>query len=370
MSKTPDILTNDFTKYAQCLEKRHKISEQIRGKSISATADAKRIITLLHQITDCRDIAKLFNEVDNRFVMLRNDFKTIAMQIDDARDLVDPLYFYKAYTAGIEEMIEAMSFYWFLRERRLLSPREVKEYLRFSRENADQSTESDKTQLFVLYFTIDDYIAGLADFTGELMRYATNCASKGEYADSTLVLEIIRPLYNQMFHRAALDKFDLMHKKSTVMFASISKVETLLYRATIKGRGAKKRQLERENKSSVHLSSKQITMDWIQNRKQSSLNDCISFIFPMIFKIFGYTTMIADILSIDFTKFAQIFPTISKTFGYESKSADILSNEYTKYAQIFPTISKTFGYESKSADILSNEYTKYAQVVFLFYYLL
>ena len=109
----------------------------------------------------------------------------------------------RAYSAGLQEWIEALSFYHFLRNNKIISYEEVSMQLQFEESNlsntnvnaensshapTDQDTESkeepteeSENQTEPLSVTIppSEFILGIADLTGELMRNAINALGAG-----------------------------------------------------------------------------------------------------------------------------------------------------------------------------------------------
>ena len=43
---------------------------------------------------------------------------------------------------------------------------------------------------------VEDYLSGIADLTGELMRYAINCVGKGDHGRALQVCQFLRNLNN------------------------------------------------------------------------------------------------------------------------------------------------------------------------------
>lgn len=103
----------------------------------------------------------------------------------------------RAYSAGLQEWIEALSFYHFLRNNKIISYEEVSTQLVFeesSFSNAENKTDTaadtittsteepiETSQTEPLFVTIppSEFILGIADLTGELMRNAINALGAG-----------------------------------------------------------------------------------------------------------------------------------------------------------------------------------------------
>ena len=81
--------------------------------------------------------------------------------------------FLRAYSPGLQEWVEALSFYHFLRYNKIISFQETQDQLRFT------GTEETEDSSFVTV-PQSEYVLGLADLTGEMMRNAINALGAGE----------------------------------------------------------------------------------------------------------------------------------------------------------------------------------------------
>jgi len=134
---------------------------------------------------------------------------------------------------GIQEFIEAMSFQHYLQTQSLIKRNEASQII------------SEGLQL-----TIDDYILGIFDLVGELMRFAiTTMATSGFLpgsgeADSGSERTILMDLWSLRAHLEALDPTSSggtglgkdVEKKMEVMKTCVNKVETAAYGMIIRGR--------------------------------------------------------------------------------------------------------------------------------------
>ena len=85
----------------------------------------------------------------------------------------DDYQFIRAYSPGLQEWVEALSFYHFLRHGVIISYQDTAAQLRFS----PLDTESSSLAVSVPQ---SEYVLGLADLTGELMRNAINALGSGD----------------------------------------------------------------------------------------------------------------------------------------------------------------------------------------------
>ena len=89
----------------------------------------------------------------------------------------DDYQFLRAYSPGLQEWVEALSFYHFLTTNKIISYQETQDELRFKLPaNEEREGELEAT----VTIPQSEYVLGLADLTGELMRNAINALGAGE----------------------------------------------------------------------------------------------------------------------------------------------------------------------------------------------
>ena len=134
---------------------------------------------------------------------------------------------------GIQEFMEAIAFQHYLQTQSLIKRDEASQII------------SEGIQL-----TIDDYILGIFDLVGELMRFAiTTMATSGSLpgsaeANSNTERTILMDLWSLRAHLEALDATSFggiglgkdIEKKMDVMKTCVNKVETAAYGMIIRGR--------------------------------------------------------------------------------------------------------------------------------------
>lgn len=118
---------------------------------------------------------------------------------------------------GLEEYIESLSFLYYLENRDLIPLVEI------------QSTLSDsETGEPLVVVTPEDYILGMSDLTGELMRYATNALSTGDHVTPLAVCDFVRTvkIYFDSIPSWMLQK---LTRKQEETGRSVEKIEKLCY---------------------------------------------------------------------------------------------------------------------------------------------
>lgn len=259
-----------FQEYRKELDEKHDRHERIVKLSRDCTIHSKRIIYTLHRVSgsDAQERGKILSEAEEK---LRADvlprLKSIALEMKG----LDPQLHHYAYAPGVEEFIEALTYLEYLKTCRLISPEEiVRDYLTFEVEPAPASTEQngkdhsesdvsnvpevaevEKTDrekeeaepVKVIQFPLDplDFVLGVADLTGELMRLGINSIGCGEHDRPFDLLPFMRALYCG-FHSIG-PRSKNMSKKMGILRASLAKVENVCYTLKIRGSEVPKQML-------------------------------------------------------------------------------------------------------------------------------
>ena len=142
----------------------------------------------------------------------------IASELDGE----DSYLFSRAYSPGLQEYIEALSFSHFLRNKTLISYEQVKATFEFSKEGGKD-----------LELNPFDYILGIADLTGELMRLCINSAANGDKETPFEVCRFLRDIHDSFLSFGNVSR-DLS-SKLRVLKASMNKVEVACYTLKVRG---------------------------------------------------------------------------------------------------------------------------------------
>ncbi|EEP77530.1 conserved hypothetical protein [Uncinocarpus reesii 1704] len=228
-----------FSYFRSELDEHHDRRERVIKASRDITALSKKMVRSLNT-TVPRSIAK---ENTDRFAQIRNLFNSIT---PDVSGLNSWRYQYQI-TWGVQEYIEALSFQYYIEKKQLIPLEEVRNSLPPE-----------------IYVTETDYVLGLFDLTGELMRFAITAMSTGEnrprstLADANVdgpsgesgsgfghgssaegIMVDLREL------RAMFEKLNVprnhsltkeLNKKMEVMQTSVEKVERAAYGFLVRGR--------------------------------------------------------------------------------------------------------------------------------------
>ncbi|PWN50540.1 Translin [Violaceomyces palustris] len=140
----------------------------------------------------------------------------------------------RAIGPGMEEFIEALSFYHYLRYGNLVSLQEVQARFRlkpFAEGGSDALGGQEGAIL--LPIPTSRYLLGLSDLTGELMRFATNAVGQGDTGKIVNpVLSLLRDIRNELDPFVPLIRD--MKKKQSVTSQSVKKIEDVLYAIAVR----------------------------------------------------------------------------------------------------------------------------------------
>ncbi|CBQ71420.1 conserved hypothetical protein [Sporisorium reilianum SRZ2] len=237
--------------------------ERLIKSSRDVTALSKKVIFLLHRF-DVHDFAsaqpsaktrKLFAEAETKLQKITSLLRQSALaealgsidapgeQLDGSTKRLRAHRYERNIGGGLEEFIEAISLYHYLRTTQLITLRQIQDRFlaepvpesQFYPEQAPESTASSSASPddVALHVPTHRYLLGLSDLTGELMRFATNAVGQG---DTGHVVKQVLALTRQL--RDALDPFvplvrDLK-KKQSVTNQSLRKIEDILYAITVR----------------------------------------------------------------------------------------------------------------------------------------
>ncbi|KAJ3284257.1 hypothetical protein HK104_010026, partial [Borealophlyctis nickersoniae] len=192
--------------------------ERLIKISRDITIASKRVIFLLH-----RQENSISNSDRERILEdARAEQRKIAKLFERAAPDLQGNDFYKHHRSigpGYEEYIEAASFLVYIERGELVTKQELEQNL------VDDSGNQ------ILPITDEDYLLGLADLTGELMRYCINIVGRGEHEKAAEVRNFLRTMKDDY----EILNFPLVRRKMGVMRSSLQKVEDACYAIKVRG---------------------------------------------------------------------------------------------------------------------------------------
>lgn len=208
-------LYKSFITYQTELDKRNDKHERLVKLSRDVTIQSKRAIFSLLRKSEDRE--KIVSEGRNKI----SEIKILLESMNQELQNEDIYRFHRAFSPGIQEFVEAISLLYYLEKSSVISYEEVAEiYFDFGEDSTN-------------FLTPIDYMLGIADLTGELMRMAINAIGNGEF---DLVGEICSTLQeiHSNFSSFSSNQRELS-RKLNVMKNSLRKVESAYYNLKIRG---------------------------------------------------------------------------------------------------------------------------------------
>ena len=161
-------------------------------------------------IRTSRDTIKLSKEII--YAVHRGDMKKADTKIGDIKKKLADLP--KEEITGIvsvakQEYVEALSFFHFVKHHKILT----------------------RTELGVETY---EYLAGMCDFSGELVRKAVKCVVDGNPKEAKVIRDFVDELYGE-FLEFDLADWELRKKYDSIKY-NLKKLEDLMYDTHMKGR--------------------------------------------------------------------------------------------------------------------------------------
>lgn len=269
-----------FAQFTDQLDAHYDRRERIYKLSRDVTIEAKRIIFTLLRYSPKSSVesnVELFAQADQQFDAIRRILFAIAKELHSKDDAVPPFDFSRfwryhySFSPGMQELIEASTLYVFMKRlhehRGPPNPiesgtRVAQSLLATSEElqrdfldlgpllNEDVTMQdatnsalppplsvSQKSPTEPMLFPIasEDYILGVADLSGELMRYATNSVTQSDYETTFTVLEILSQMLASLQSLGSVFQHKDMGFKITTLRQNVCKVEKLAYNIRVRG---------------------------------------------------------------------------------------------------------------------------------------
>ncbi|KAK8963549.1 hypothetical protein KSP40_PGU002581 [Platanthera guangdongensis] len=222
MISTTSAMKEEFTKHVDYLNELNDKRERVVKASRDVTMNSKKVIFQVHRA----------NKDNKEEVLLKAEKDLAATTEQYMSRLVKELQgtdFWKlrrAYSFGVQEYVEAATFCRFCRKGSLLGLNEINSTL------APLSDQNDEP----LQINALDYLLGLADLTGELMRLAIGRISDGEVDYAQRIRRFVQDIYRELTLLAPMmDDNAEMKKKMETMLQSVMKIENACYSVHVRG---------------------------------------------------------------------------------------------------------------------------------------
>ncbi|KAI1737739.1 Translin [Xylaria scruposa] len=221
--------TSMFESFRDELDEHHDRRQRIGKVSRDVTALSKKIIFSLQRVRKLSQPIpeRIQTEIDGRI-------KEIAELLETIQPDVQGMNRYRYPLICLEEFVEAVSFAHYLRHQTLMSAAEAQEALPAN-----------------IQLTAPDYVFGIFDLTGEMMRFATAVTAlsgsmptgevKGEEGEARndkerrTILTDMQDVSSMMQIGPTLGRYNVYAKKLDIMIEQVRKVERLGYGVTVRG---------------------------------------------------------------------------------------------------------------------------------------
>ncbi|KAK9448475.1 Translin [Limtongia smithiae] len=216
------------------LDQHHDARDSIIKASRDITAASKKLIFALQRLKAAPDaqhgwVIRVVS-VDRDIIALETKIREIFASVEQLLSGLGAWRYQRQITGAIQEFIEAITFREYLYEGRIMTYINIKKTLPSS-----------------ILLTYEDYVLGLFDLTGELMRFAISnihvaSSLNGAIQPSAVSLNIRLVLQTLLTEFSALripqrSNFSPTEyqKKLSTLSASVSKVEKAVYSLSVRG---------------------------------------------------------------------------------------------------------------------------------------
>ncbi|XP_037405285.1 translin-associated protein X-like [Triticum dicoccoides] len=212
----------EFTGHAEYLNALNDKRERLVKASRDVTMNSKKVIFQVHRISK-NNREEVLSKAENDLAAVVNQY--IGKLVKELQG-TDFWKLRRAYTPGVQEYIEAATFCRFCKTGTLLGLAEINDSLLAL---SDESIEP-------LQINVLDYLLGVADLSGELMRLAIGRISDGEVEHAKNICAFVRDIYRELTLLVLLmDDNNEMKKKMEVMLQSVVKIENACFSVHVRG---------------------------------------------------------------------------------------------------------------------------------------
>ncbi|KAH8100500.1 Translin family-domain-containing protein [Cristinia sonorae] len=226
MSSSRNNVVNVFDAFRIDLDEHNDRRERLIKSSRDITNLSKKVIFLLHRVMTTDDVSTADKDDRNaraaaqgreKLKEIQKLFAAVGAEVQGDRFW----RYQRNVSPGLQEYIEALSFTHYLETGKLISYDEVQQSL--------------TGELGESYFplTTEDYLLGLSDLTGELMRYAISSISqRGGRMKANEVCTFVRNCKSDF--EVFTPHFRELRKKQSVTSSSLEKIEDAAYAIAVR----------------------------------------------------------------------------------------------------------------------------------------
>ncbi|XP_013920333.1 PREDICTED: translin-associated protein X isoform X1 [Thamnophis sirtalis] len=229
------IMTS-FKMFQLELDTRHDKYERLVKLSRDITIESKRTIFLLHRISSASNVEEILTESEVKLDLVRQKIKQVAQELMGE----DMHQYHRAISPGLQEYVEAVSFQYFIKTRSLISLEDINKQLIFTEDikEEERKPSSDspnkENNTWNIKVTPVDYLLGVADLTGELMRMCINSVGNGDIDTPFELSQFLCEIYDGFSYIGNTGPYEVSKKLYTLK-QSLAKVENACYTLKVRG---------------------------------------------------------------------------------------------------------------------------------------
>ncbi|XP_013134536.1 PREDICTED: translin-associated protein X [Papilio polytes] len=215
-----------FKSAAVKLNDRQDRHERLVKLSRDITIESKRIIFLLHSAITKETCEKAVSEAIIRLQKLaKGPIKSIGLELENIPNYLH----WRAVTPGFQEYVEARTLCSLMQTQNIITFKETQDEFIYKIE--DETNNKERSVVTML--TQNDYMLGIADLTGELMRRAINSIASGDSEECFSCCQNVRDLYTSYLGVTGGSR-ELGRKLATTR-RNVEKVECAVYALRVRG---------------------------------------------------------------------------------------------------------------------------------------
>lgn len=221
VSKRESVYCQQFQQYAHQLDAVNEKRERIVKASRDVTTSSKKVIFQIHRINRTNRGAALEQAERDLHAVQNIHVRRVAQELK-----ANETWKYKrAFSPGMQEFVEAATTLEFCKTGKLLTLQQLNASLSHLKDVSDAPFS----------ISTGDYLLGVADLTGELMRLAISGVAAGQREAAIAVCGFVQALYKGFSQLPNTVDIRGMPKKMDLMLQSLIKIENTCYAVHVRG---------------------------------------------------------------------------------------------------------------------------------------
>ena len=221
-----------FTSYSTLLDDKNDRHDRLVKVSRDITSASKKIIFGLHRpYSSESELQKALSTAETNLIPIKKNI----LKIRD--ELLGKHYhqYNRAFLWGLQEYCEAVAFLEFFISGELLSKENVEAQIMDADPAWKELTDEGEKKKKRFELSWDDYVLGITDVTGELMRLAISSVGEGKYEFANKITQFVQRIYNGLTNipEEKLGTRDYQGKLK-IMKGSLEKVENLCFKLKLR----------------------------------------------------------------------------------------------------------------------------------------